>query len=270
MPVPTFSLTTPALYTDPAFIDRLRRCGAVLTRAIDSACRNAVQGVTPIDLARASERELRDAGARPILLGLEAKGVPAFPAAAAISVNEVAVNGVPGDEPLRDGDVLTIDSACELEGCVCDMARAVVVGGGSSILVEAARAVLRATLGAAQPGRELGELVAAARAEASRLGFDLADETLAHGTGLALHQPPWVLPGDAGTWGGRMEPGMVLAVEPVVVERAARGSGVAQGLRTHADGWSRVAGGRAAYEERTVLVTESGCVELTGSDFVGP
>lgn len=273
MPFPRFSLDTPAVYTDRAFLERLSHCGRILTRAIGSACTLAQPGITPFELAAHIERELRAAGARPILKGLVLPGSGAFPSAAAISVNEVALNGVPGPEPLGVGDVLTIDSACELDACVCDTARSVLVGGGSSALLDAAASVLAKTLGAIGPGRELGELVEAARAEASRLGFDLGDEAIAHGTGLALHQPPGILASDPGNWGERLVPGMVLAIEPVVVERSGTVSDVNRGLvrcRTHTDGWSRVAPGLAAYEERTVLVTESGRLDLTEADSSGP
>lgn len=202
-------------------------------------------------------------GATPTLKGYQVAGAPPFPAAAAISVNEVAVNGVPTDRPFEQGDVVTIDSVCALDGAVCDAAVSVVVGGGESELVLAARAALSAALGAIRSGVALAEISEAAQAEASRRGFELLNECVAHGTGLALHQPPAVFAGRVEPEGAQAEPGMILAVEPVVVERGAGR------LRTMADGWSRVASGRSAYEERTVVVDEKGLIELTPLAFGG-
>ncbi len=261
MHTPRYALDTPAIYTDSEFIDRLSRAGKVLAHAIGCASQAVEVGVRPIELAEIVERELVNRGAAPILKGFRVAGSVPFPAAAAVSVNEVAVNGVPGDRPLEMGDVLTIDAACEFGGCVCDAAVAVVVGGGKDPLVEAARKVLDAACGAIAPGKLLSEIARAAQEAARNLGYGIMDEAIAHGAGLAIHQPPAVFldgvePGD-----GLILPGMVLAVEPVVME----GAGPARDptLRTLADGWSRAAPSRSAYEERTVLVTEMGVIELT-------
>lgn len=262
MCTPRYTLDTPAIYADSAFIQGLSRAGSVLWQAIECAAQSVEAGVLPMKLAEIVERELEARGAAPIFKGFRVAGSAPFPAAAAVSVNEVAVNGVPGDQPLRIGDVLTIDSACELEGCVCDAAVSVVVGGGRDPLVEAARKALSAACGAIIPGQSLDVIIRAAHQSASELGYELLDEAIAHGTGLALHQPPAVFLDGATPKGIVIEPGMVLAVEPVLVERAGTGGDLT--LRTLKDGWSRVASGRTAYEERTVLVTEMGTIALTG------
>lgn len=239
----------------------------VLSHALEAGRCAAAPGVTPIDVAREVEREIENIGGRALLRGLRVSGAPVFPSGASVSVNEVAVNGVPTGRALEAGDVVTIDSACELDGAVCDAAVSLVVGGGPSTLIEGARSVLRAAIGAIRPGAAFAAMAEAARAEAHRLGFAIADEAVAHGTGKALHQRPGILPVGSGLAGGEagvFEVGMVLAVEPVLVEVGGRWDGVPVRLRTLGDGWSRAAGGRSAYEERTVLVTASGAEEITG------
>lgn len=263
MPTPRYTLDNPTLCDDPAMLESLKRCGVTLSRAIALAGKHASEGATPIELAATVEQELVKLGATPILKGLSIEGTPVFPAAAAICVNEIAVNGVPSDTPLVRGDVVTIDSACELNGTVCDAAVSIVVGGGGSELVSAARAVLTAALDAIRPGEPIGVIVEAAKSEAHRRGFGLADECVAHGTGLALHQPPAVFAGSVEPADGVIERGQILAVEPVVVER--RG----ERLRTLADGWSRAGSGRSAFEERTIVVDEKGPIELTPLAFGG-
>ena len=263
---PRFSLDIPATCDDSVFLESLRACGSVLASVLNSASRRVAAGLSPVELSDFVEQELIRAGATPILRGFHTAGSPVFPAAAAVSVNEVAVNGVPMDCPFAKGDVLTIDAACELNGAVCDAAVSVCVSGGGDeggLLVAAARSVLRAAMEAIRPGFQLSGIAAAASIEAERLGFELADECMAHGTGRALHQPPAVFPDRVEPADARITPGMVLAVEPVLVER---GGGR---LRTLADGWSRASSGRSAYEERTVVVTEKEWIELTPLASVG-
>jgi len=259
MHTPRFTLDTPAIYTDSEFIDRLYRAGDFLWHALQCAAISVKAGVRPIELVEIVEREFAVRGAIPILKGYRVGGSAPFPAAAAVCVNEVAVNGVPSDEPLVTGDVLTIDAACEINGCVCDAAVSVVVGGEDDPLIEAARKVLDAACGAILPGKCLSDIPRAAQEAARDLGYDILDEAIAHGTGLALHQPPAVFLDGIEPEDAVILPGMVLAVEPVVVD----GAGNVR-LRTLADGWSRAAQGWSAYEERTVLVTEMGAIALTG------
>ena len=262
MRTPRYTLDSPAIYTDTDFIERLSRAGSVLSHALRCAVNSVEGGVRPIELAEIVEGELADRSALPIMKGLRVPGSAPFPSAAAVCVNEVAVNGVPSNRPLTTGDILTIDSACEYEGAVCDAAVSVAVGGGDDPLIEAAQKVLDAACCAILPGRQLSEIARVAQETAQKLGYEILDEAIAHGTGLALHQPPAVFIDGAYPDNGLILPGMVLAVEPVVVE-VARDGWVGR-LRTLADGWSRVAPGRSAFEERTVVVTELGTIALTG------
>lgn len=242
----------------------------VLAGALEAGRRAAVPGAAPTKLAHIVEREIENAGGRALLRGLRVTGAPVFPTGASVSVNEVAVNGLPSEGVLLTGDVVTIDSACELDGAVSDAAVSVVIAGGQSTLIDAARSVLRAALGAIRPWAALSEMAEAASAEAQRLGFALADEAIAHGTGLALHQRPGILARGSRVGGGEagvFEVGMVLAVEPVVVEVGGSWDGLPVRLRTLGDGWSRAGPGRSAYEERTVVVSESGAEEIGGLGF---
>jgi len=266
-----FENTKVLLFQDPDSIEHLARCGGVLSCALTAASDAAVPGATPEMLSGVVERIIREQGGTPILLGLQAVGVQDFPAAAAVCVNEIAVNGVPGDRELCAGDIVTIDSVCELNGFVTDAAVSVVIGDGESDLVNAARSVLAVAVDSIKPGLPLALVSASAFACAKSLGFDVVDEALVHGVGGSLHAPPAVF------W-DRVEPdanellcpGMVLAVEPVVVERSDSRSSQIRGCQTEADGWSRRAPARAAFEERTVIVTAGGCRVLTPIPPSGP
>lgn len=259
-----FQSTEVSLCTTHESIERLVNCGGVLSCALVNARETVAPGVTPEAISNIVEQVIRDHGACPILRGFAVQGSPEFTAAATVSANEIAVNGVPGRMELSEGDVITIDAACELNGTVTDAATSVVVSGGASELTQAARRVYEAAVGAVGPGLPISSIAEAAMAEARALGYDLADEALAHGLGRSLHTAPAVY------W-DRVEPaacevflpGMVLAIEPVVIEPTFGGPGQVVQCRTEPDGWSRRASARAAYEERTVLVTETGLREIT-------
>ncbi|RNC81734.1 MAG: M24 family metallopeptidase [Phycisphaera sp.] len=258
-----FTTSGVGLITDTESIERLARCGEALSCALIEARSAARPGVTPKQLTSVIEDRFGREGVKPVLRGLQAVGADPFPAAASICVNGVAVNGVPSDEPLRRGDVLTIDAACELDGFVLDAACSVAVGMLDHELARAAHGVLQAVLGSIAPGLPLNELAACARSEANLLGVDVADEVIAHGVGRGLHMPPAVFfDGVEPDHEGLLQVGMVLAIEPVVVESNS-GGGAVVACRTASDGWSRIAPGLAAFEERTVLVTENGPRVLT-------
>ncbi|GAB5495511.1 MAG: hypothetical protein Phyf2KO_05910 [Phycisphaerales bacterium] len=173
------------------------------------------------------------------------------------------MNGVPGNEPLKRGDVITIDAACEYQGFTTDAACSFALGENNQELVQAAHAVCQTLLDSIRPGVPMSDLAVRATKSAKRLGVDLANEAIAHGVGRTLHMPPAVFldcvePESEAV----LQAGMVLAIEPVVVESDS-GGGAVVACRTAADGWSRISPGRAAFEERTVLVTENGPRVLT-------
>ena len=259
------------LFTDQDSIEHLANCGGVLSYALVAARDAAVAGATPLALSTVVEEVMRQRGATPVLLGLEVPGVARFPSAAAVCVNEIAVNGVPVERVLRHGDVVTIDAACELNGYITDAAVSLVIGCEKDELLDASLAMLLAMIESVRPGMRISRLSAAALACAESFGFDVADEALAHGVGRSLHAAPAVFwdsvePDENAV----LIPGMVLAAEPVAVASEGGRPGKIRRCRTERDGWSRRAPKRAAFEERTILVTEDGCRVLTPIPAGGP
>lgn len=258
-----FRTSVAELITDSESIERLAGCGEVLSCALSEARAAVKPGVTPIQISKIIECCFEREGANPVLRDLRAVGAEPFPAVASVCVNGVAVNGVPYDEPLKRGDVITIDAACELDGFATDAACSVAVGEPVHELVRAANSVLHSILEAVIPGVPLSDLSLCAIESAEQFGIDLADEAIVHGVGRGLHIPPAVfLDGVEPEPDGMIQTGMVLAIEPVVVESVSGGGGVVA-CHTARDGWSRIAPGLAAFEERTVLVTENGPRVLT-------
>jgi len=219
-------------------------------------------GVPPIEIHDAVKARLRDLGAEPVLLGFTDGGAPPFPGVCAVSVGPIAVHGVPSKTPLEPGETVSIDLAAELGGWIADACRSVVVPGGAceraDRVVRAAHAVLESGLSAMGPGVHWSAVARAMRGSADDLGVRLIGGIAGHGIGRELHEPPvaWIA-SDGEEF--RLEPGMVLTLEPVVAVGSAR-------LVEIGDGWSMAVrtGAQSAGEERTVAVTADGVRVLTG------
>jgi len=191
------------------------------------------------------------------------KMVPNYEWATCVNLNEGVVHGIPNEQPrvLREGDIVTLDSGLIYGGLFTDMAVTVAVGKvdqNSAKLISAAREALEAAIATVRPGVTTGDIGAMVEATATKRGFSVARELGGHGVGRAVHEEPFVPNyGSAGT-GTHIEEGMVLAIEPILID----GSGE---VELASDGYTYVTtdGSRSAQFEHTVLVTNDGAVILT-------
>ncbi len=277
MPVPIRS---------PADIASLRVAARIVWQAVSEAIAAVRPGVITADLDRLIGAAFARAGAEPLLRGHRSGDGAPFPACASICVNEEVVHGVPGPRILREGDIVTIDTAARLAGWCADTARSMVVGGpgveAHGVLPQAAIACLDAGLSAMQPGRRWSEVSRAVADEAARGGVVLATAYAGHGIGRDLHEPPqaWLgrgprsqviaSGGPTGPDGSTgqdlvLRPGMVLTLEPIVMEGRGTGNGAGPELLVLDDGWTVLASDRrrACHEERTVAITRGGPEVLT-------
>ena len=222
--------------------------------------------VQPIVCENATTNDL-DALAEKIILannGTSAfKGYRGFPKVACISVNEEVVHGIPGNKRLKKGDLVSFDIGVIYKGFYSDAARTWCVGGTpdakTKILMNAAQAGMEAGLQAYKPGCQIGDLSEAIQQSIESNGFGVVRDFVGHGIGRSLHEEPQVPNyGNAGR-GLKIEPGLVLAIEPMVTE----GSHEVQVL---ADGWTVVTKdrSRASHYEDTIAFTENGFINLTG------
>jgi len=251
----------------PEQIAVMRRSGALLADVHDMLAAELRPGITTGRLDALAEQMIRDHGATPNFLGYQG-----YPATVCISVNDEVVHGIPGPRELRDGDVVSIDGGCIVDGWHSDAARTHVVGTPRSAederLVAVTEGAMWAGIAAIAGATRVGEIGAAvedyvdeqcARTEGGRLshleGFG------GHGIGTAMHQPPDVMNYRTRDRGPRIQVGMCLAVEPMLIQ----GPGDWVMLD---DDWTVVAtgGGRAAHWEHSVAVTAQGLLVLTASD----
>ncbi|MFG0286460.1 MAG: M24 family metallopeptidase [Phycisphaerales bacterium JB039] len=238
----------------------LRRAGHLCARILAEGAAACAAGAGPAALDRLVRARLRAAGAEPILTEQSAPA-GAFPGAISVSVGRVVANGPPVGDEIPPGQLVRLDLAVGLDGWVADCATTVIAGGAGPAVAlrEGAEAVTRAAIAAMGPGAWWPGVVAAARAAAAARGLHIARWPWGHGVGRRLHEPP-TLPGDPAEPGAgfQLRSGMVLAVEPVVMD-------VPGPLELAPGGWSLLGpeGASAACEERTVVITAAGAEDLT-------
>jgi methionyl aminopeptidase len=240
----------------PEQLEGLRRAGRLVSSTIRALRALVAPGVTTAWLDRRAASLLAAAGGRsgPIL-------TYGYPGSICISVDDQVVHGVPGDRVLREGELVTLDVAAELDGYHADAAVTVPVasaGADARRLTAATRAALSAGIRAAQPGRTLRDVGAAVQRTARGRGFHVIPELTGHGIGRRMHEEPTVFNWPSPTATLRLEAGMVFTIEPMLAAGRPR-------VVIDPDGWTvRTAdGGLSAHEEHTIMVARGGPVVLT-------
>jgi len=247
----------------PGEVDAIRAAGRVVARLLAAAREAARPGTRLAELDDLAREVLAEAGASSPFLGYHPQFAPvAYPAAICTSVNDAALHGIPGRYRLADGDLLSVDFAAALGGWTADAAVSFTIGParrGDTRLISATEAALRAGIAAAVPGARLGDISAAIGATGRAGGYGICTDYGGHGVGRAMHESPSIPnEGKAGR-GLRLEPGLVIAIEPWFL------AGGQDRYRTDDDGWTirSADGSRAAHAEHTIAVTEDGPVVLT-------
>jgi methionyl aminopeptidase len=249
----------------PREIALMRRAGLVVWYAHQAAARLIRPGITTAGLDAAIAGVFDSFRATPLFLNYPGKHSP-FPAVSCISINEEVVHGIPGTRQLVEGDIVSIDTGCRLNGWCGDAAVTHEVGTVSP----SARKLLQVTSAAldtacqqmasserwSQVAREMQKVVELA-------GFSVIRDMVGHAIGQEMHEKPQVPNYFSPEWAAKgdfqLRPGVVLAVEPMVA------AGKWQ-LRTLADHWTTVTADQSlsAHFEHTLALTGNGVRRLTG------
>lgn len=246
----------------PAEIDAMRAAGRIVARALAAVRERAAPGVRLCDLDETAAKVIADAGAEPLFHNYQPDWAPIpFPATICAGVNNAVLHGIPTDQRLNDGDVVSVDCGARLAGWCGDAATTFVVGAADpadTALIAAGERALNAGIKAARPGNTLGDVSAAIADSARGAGYGILDDHGGHGIGRTMHETPYVPNEGRAGRGMKLRAGMVVAVEPVLT----RGGDAAW---TAPDGWTvHVAdGSHGTHSEHTVAVTEKGPRVLT-------
>ena len=238
----------------------------LITAASLAAARAAIRpGVTTLELDAIAGEVIRAAGGVPNF----AK-VPGYSHAICVSVNDEVVHGVPGDRVIQPGDIVSVDSGAELGGWNGDAAFSVVVPDPArpglvaerTELADATEQALWAGIAALASARRLNDIGAAIEdALGARGTFGILEDYVGHGIGRSMHEEPPVFNYRVRKAGWEVRPGLVVAIEPMVV----RGT-----IETHVldDDWTVATndGADAAHWEHSVAVHAGGLWVLTAED----
>lgn len=242
--------------TGPEELEALRAAGAVVRRVLEAMKRQVRAGITTGQLDAVGAQVIEENGAR---------SAPAmvykFPGSNCISLNEEAVHGIPGDRPLREGDLLKLDVTVEKDGFMADAAESVAVGTVSEEaerLIACSRRAFEKAMLVARAGFRVCEIGRAVEREVRRAGFSVIRELGGHGIGRTIHEEPRI-PNYADPHAQQiLTEGMVITVEPII----AAGSG-----RTllAADGWTMKTADRrpTAHYEHTIVIRKGAPMVLT-------
>ena len=247
-------------------IELMRESGRLLASVLDRVCKMAAPGVSTGDLNAEAERLIAEAGAEPLFKGVvnPAARYP-FPAALCTSVNDEVVHGVPGKRVLQEGDVISIDCGVRLKGYCSDCARTLAIGEvekDAQRLLDVTRRSLDVAVEEIQPGRMWSDVASRIQDLVESAGMSVVREFVGHGIGQEMHEEPKVpnyVDRAQRRSDFRLEPGLTLAVEPMVT------LGPADVKYADADAWAIVTkdGRYAAHFEHTIAVTERGADVLT-------
>jgi methionyl aminopeptidase len=251
-----------------AKLDAMRFAGTVNKSAISWGSHHAKPGVTLKELDAIIEDYILKTGCKPAF-----KGYRNYPATACLSVNDVAVHGIPNEYSLRDGDLLTIDVGAICDGWYVDSARSFLIGTSKSSrsesrlkLIEAAEMILEAELSVLSSGCTYMQLIDAADRKSSMLGVNIMPQWQGHHIGNTVHIEPSIpntLPTHVGSTklallqrqyrNMTFKAGDTICLEPVVTFGTVE-------TTIDSDGWTIRSrdGSDVAHTERCLLVTEQG------------
>lgn len=237
-------------------IERMRAAGAVASEVLQAVAAEVKPGVTTGELDRLAADLMKQRGCKSAFLGYRG-----FPGYTCLSVNEEVVHGIGGKRVLQLGDILKIDVGIVKDGWIGDNATTVPVGEvdlATRRLLAATEQSLFEAIANARAGNHLADICGAVEEHVKPLGFTVVREFVGHGVGRELHEEPQVPNYRPAGKTPVLEPGMVLAIEPMVNAGSA-------GVRILDDGWTVVTADRkmSAHFEHTVLITDGDAELLT-------
>ncbi len=190
------------------------------------------------------------------------KNYHGFPAGLCVSLNQTVVHGIPNNIPFQEGDLVGLDVGMQYKGLYTDTALTVAVGKvnkESEQLLNVTKKALDIGLSKVSPHNYIGDIGAAIEEYIKPFGYGIVRDLCGHGVGRAVHEEPAVLNYDTGEKGDKMFPGLVIAIEPMII------MGGSPKVITAEDNWAVNSQDESltAHFEHTVAVTKSGHIVIT-------
>jgi methionyl aminopeptidase len=246
---------------NPDEINAIRKSSLLVGKALAEIAKIVEPGVTTLQLDRVADSFIRDHGAYPGFLGYHD-----FPNSICASVNQAVVHGIPNAQPLKEGDIVSIDIGVLWEGFWGDSAFTFAVGQISNDLqklLDATRMCLELGVEQATIGKRIGDIGYAVQNYAETNGYGVVRELVGHGVGIQLHEAPEVPNYGRRGQGLVMTEGLVIAIEPMINLGT-------KNVRQLKDGWTIETqdGKPSAHFEHTVAVGKGGAEKLSSFEEI--
>ncbi|GHI00276.1 type I methionyl aminopeptidase [Neobacillus kokaensis] len=240
-------------------IEAMKKAGEILAACHKEIAKMIKPGVTTWEIDQFVEKFLSEHNAAP-----EQKGYKGYEYATCASINDEICHGFPRKEPLKEGEIVTIDMVVNYNGALADSAWSYAVGEVSKEvdhLLNVTKEALYKGIEQAVAGNRIGDIGHAIQAYVEGEGLSVVRDFIGHGIGTVIHEKPDVphygLPGK----GTRIKEGMVFTIEPMV------NIGMHY-TKMDNNGWTArtVDGTYSAQYEHTIAITKDGPVILTDQD----
>ncbi len=201
-------------------IRKIREASRIVGLLLDALKDLIKPGISTMELDRYAEELIRSEDGIPAFKGYQVPGLPPFPGTLCTSVNSAIVHGIPSEKViLKDGDILGVDVGVIKDGYYGDAAWTYAVGNISAEaerLMTVTQKALELGISAALPGKRVGDISNAIGSYVQEQGYFVADDLTGHGVGKQLHEEPMIPNSGKKDRGLRLQPGMTLAIEPMV------------------------------------------------------
>jgi len=195
-------------------IERIRKSSLLVGKTLAEIAKKIEPGVSTLALDKLAEEFIRDNGAEPGFLGYGG-----FPNSLCTSVNEAVVHGIPNNQPLENGDIVSIDCGVLLDEFYGDSAYTFEVGEVNPDvrkLLNVTKECLDLAVQQTVSGNRIGDIGFAVQHHAEKNGYGVVRELVGHGLGRGLHEKPEVPNYGRKGKGHKLKPGIVLAIEPMI------------------------------------------------------
>ncbi len=233
-------------------IEKMRVANLLVGKTLAEVGKIIQPGVTTNQMNKVAEEYIRDHGATPTFLGFPNPCGAPFPAALCTSVNDQVVHGVPSDEPLKEGDIVSVDCGVLLNGFNGDSCYTFCVGEVAEEVASFLQTVkdsLYCGIEQAKAGNRIGDIGYAVQNCCESKGYGVVREFVGHGIGREMHEDPQVPNYGKRGSGSLLKNGMCLAIEPMITMGSPK-------IYMMPDKWTiRTRDGRlAAHYEHTIAI----------------
>ncbi|MEK9998235.1 MAG: type I methionyl aminopeptidase [Cryomorphaceae bacterium] len=230
-------------------IELMRESAQLVSKTLGMLAPKIVPGAIPLELDKMAEEFIRDHGGEPGFLGMYG-----FPNSLCMSPNAQVVHGIPSKDPLKEGDILSVDCGVYMNEFYGDHAYTFAVGevdADTQRLLADTKESLYVGIREVVVGNRIGDIGAAIQEFTEARGYGIVRELVGHGLGRKMHEEPQVPNYGRRGRGKKIQEGLVIAIEPMTNLGTHR-------IKQLKDGWTILTadGKNSAHFEHDVAVVD--------------